>query len=589
MTPVTFNDTLGWLHAPRGGVGRVAVVICPSLMQDALVSHVSLRLFADRLAEAGYWALRFDYPGTADSAAEGDVEPPEGHWKAWQQSVHGAADWLRSTTGASELVLCGLRIGATLATLAAAQRHDVAAIIQIAPVVRGNSYVRQLLVQAQLQTGQPLPPGQDLLFYEFRLSPRTLDEVRGVDLRQVAPVGGQKVAVYPRADSKLVDECIQAWSAEGVQAMRGDWTKLEPLMRHNIIDEDTLADFSDVIAWLSRAVPYDATHRAVDPQHEPPALKIAGCLEMPMRFGRRGRLFGVLCQPENRRTDMAVIMTNSGRDPHYGSCRQSVTLARQLARAGIASLRMDFAGLGDSLGAIGKEHLLTPMFEQDRLPDLRGAIDALERLGYRRFALQGLCAGAYHSFHGALSDPRIGALLLVNIPLFSLPGQVVLNYLTYRGSTLGHYVGRVFSLNGLKRLISGKVDLANIVRGQITQAQLRASATVQDVASKVGMADKGSVAHRAMAELSARGVRSMFLFSAGQGEINAFAQEFGANGEGLEAYPGAEMHVIDGMDHDMSHASGRAAGHALMVKFVVEQIATTGLADRPHPSGAALA
>src|SRR5471030_3326593 len=92
MTPVTFNDTFGWLHAPRGGVGRVGVVICPSLMQDALVSHVSLRLLADKLAEAGYWALRFDYPGTGESAAEGDVEPPEGHWRAWQAPQAGSMD-----------------------------------------------------------------------------------------------------------------------------------------------------------------------------------------------------------------------------------------------------------------------------------------------------------------------------------------------------------------------------------------------------------------------------------------------------------------------------------------------------------------
>ena len=141
-------------------------------------------------------------PAPATSAAEGDVEPAEGHWRAWQKSIDGAADWLRATTGASELVLCGLRIGAMLATLVAAERHDVAGVIQIAPVVRGNSYVRQLLVQAQLQTGQPLPPDQDLIFYEFRLSPRTLDEMRAVDLRKLKLVGGQRVAIYPRAASK---------------------------------------------------------------------------------------------------------------------------------------------------------------------------------------------------------------------------------------------------------------------------------------------------------------------------------------------------------------------------------------------------
>jgi pimeloyl-ACP methyl ester carboxylesterase len=589
MTPVTFNETFGWLHAPRGGVGRVGVVICPSLMQDALVSHVSLRLLADKLAEAGYWVLRFDYPGTGDSAAEGDIEPPEGHWRAWQESVNGAADWLRATTGAVELVLCGLRIGATLATLVAAERADVAGVIQLAPVVRGNSYVRQLLVQAQIQTGKALPPDQDLAFYEFRFSPRTLDEMRAVDLRKLRMQSGQKIAVYPRADSKLVDECTAAWNAQGTQVVRGDWPKLEPMMRHNIIDEHTLADFEDVIAWLSRAVPYDATHRAVVPQPGVATLKLPGCVEQPMYFGRRGRLFGILCQPESGRPDMAVIMTNSGRDPHYGSCRQSVTLARRLARAGVASLRMDFAGLGDSLGSVGREHLLTPMFEQDRLPDIKGALDALERLGYRRFALQGLCAGAYHSFTAGLSDPRVNALLLVNIPLFTLPGQEVMNYLTYRGSTLAHYVRRLFSLSGLMRLITGRVRLGNIVRTQITQAQVRAQAKVQDVASKVGMADRRSIANRAMAELSARSVRTLFLFSEGQGEIDAFAQEFGAQGEGLKSYPGSEMHIIEHMDHDMTQQPGRSVGQALMVNFVAPRSEPVPVVDHVPPAAAARA
>ena len=206
-------------------------------------------------------------------------------------------------------------------------------------------------------------------------------------------------------------------------------------MRQLVIEEDTLADWSDVIEWLQKAAPYDGTVKAVTPAPTPLTLHGDGFTEKPMRFGRRGRIFGVLCQPAQGRPDLAVIITNSGRDPHYGSCRQSVTFSRKLAKVGIASLRMDFAGLGDSLGPTGRDHLLTPMFESDRLPDIKGAIDALERFGYRRFAAQGLCAGAYHSLQAALSEPRLSALLLVNIPLFTLPGQVVMNYLTYRGST----------------------------------------------------------------------------------------------------------------------------------------------------------
>ena len=69
----------------------------------------------------------------------------------------------------------------------------------------------------------------------------------------------------------------------------------------------------------------------------------------------------------------------------------------------------------------------------------------------------------------------------------------------------------------------------------------------------------------------ARGVRTLFLFSEGQSEIDAFAQEFGSNGEGLASYPGTEMRVIEHMDHDMSHAPGRKVGQGLMVDFIASQ------------------
>ena len=34
--------------------------------------------------------------------------------------------------------------------------------------------------------------------------------------------------------------------------------------------------------------------------------------------------------------------------------------------------------------------------------------------------MNGLCSGAYHAFHGALADERVGALLPINLPLFTL-------------------------------------------------------------------------------------------------------------------------------------------------------------------------
>ena len=67
-----------------------------------------------------------------------------------------------------------------------------------------------------------------------------------------------------------------------------------------------------------------------------------GQIETPIGFGPDNGLFGILCEPETGEPDIAVIICGGGRNPHYGVGRSAVYLARHLAAAGIASLRMDF-------------------------------------------------------------------------------------------------------------------------------------------------------------------------------------------------------------------------------------------------------
>lgn len=319
MIPVTFDGCFGWLHAPRERAGDVGVLICPGLMQDAHWSHCSLRLLGDRLAEAGYWALRFDYPATGDS--EGDVEPERGHWQAWQGSVDRAADWLVATTGVTGLVMCGVRAGATLAALVAARRSDVAGLIQFAPIVRGHSYVRQCHVQAELQAGRRLAIAeQGLTVGEFHFGPATLDEMSGIDLRRTRPRPDQKIAVYPRAPSKLLDECVKLWRQAGAQVATGQFANLEPMLRNNLVDENSLADFSEVLAWVGRTIPSGVAPEVTKPVLAPAELRLSGCVETPLRFGHLGRLFGILCRPDGD-CDVAVVITNTGRDAHYGLSR----------------------------------------------------------------------------------------------------------------------------------------------------------------------------------------------------------------------------------------------------------------------------
>lgn len=564
MTPVSFDGCFGWLHAARDGSGsNVAVVICTGLIQDALLAYGSLRVLADDLAGAGYATLRFDYPGTGDSCDEA-VEK-DGHWAAWQRSVDHAANWLKATTGAQRLVMVGLRLGTTLATLAAAGRDDVAGALLFEPVISGRNYVRQLILEVEMLSGVRPTKGEDLYLREFRFAPATLDQISEVDLRKVVLRPATHVALCAQNESKIASDASTAWRAGGAEVATIPWTGLDPLVRHKVIDEDILADFTNVLQWFRQSFP-------VKPSATRIATAAAGlhppdCIETPVRFGPEQRLFGMLCRPREGTPQTVILLGNAGHDPHYASARHAVTLSRKLAAKGVASLRLDYAGLGDSIGPAGKERMLSHVFAVDRGPDVSAAVDALQAMGYRRFGIEGLCSGAFHAFRTALSEPRINTVLVVNLPFFTLPGGSVLGYLEQKDRSPIEYIAKLFRPRTWATLVSGNVDYAGIFVGQLGRLRARAKSKLLALARRTGLLREQSFAKQAMASLTKRGTTTLFLFSPGEEAEGAFALEFGPTGAGLAGYGGATMHVIPGMDHHLTAAPGRVAAEALMVDY----------------------
>lgn len=564
MTPVSFNDCFGWLHAPVSGAasGDVGVVVCQGLMRDGLLAHCSFRLLGDELAAAGTPMLRFDYPGTGDSL-DGAVATAGGHWAAWLNSVDQAAEWLKATTGVDRLVFCGLRTGAMLATLAAGKRSDVAGLLLFQPVVSGRTYVREMILEADLQSGKTSTRGEDLDIREFLFSAATLDQISSVDLRQAALPSGLKAALFVRPDARQIEECVAAWTAQGVDARQLGWDGLVPLMRHNVIDENALADFTHVHDWLKRAVPSQAS--ATRPV--PPEMKLTpdGAIETPFWFGPR--LFGVLSRPASATTDQILLIGNGGRDPHYGAARQNVDFARHLAKNGVACLRFDFAGLGDSIGPPGKENLLTHTFT-DRLPDIRAALDALEKAGFRRFAMLGLCSGAYHAFHAALVEPRLSRLLLINLPLFQLPADNVLDFLENRGTSATVVGRKLFSVGSWKTLLGGRSNMRTLARSMISHAGRVVVGRAQALGRELGLIKEQTFPVQAMTRLTRQGTRALFMFSPGDEEIDAFAREFGPAGEKLAPFRGSRLLVLPRMDHDLTKAIGRRDAEQAVTEFL---------------------
>jgi pimeloyl-ACP methyl ester carboxylesterase len=95
---------------------------------------------AARVSDAGFHVLRFDYHGAGDSA--GDIE--EACLEGWLDDTAAAVAEMREISGSPRVALVGLRLGATLAALAARRGGGVEALVLWDPVLEGAAYVREL-------------------------------------------------------------------------------------------------------------------------------------------------------------------------------------------------------------------------------------------------------------------------------------------------------------------------------------------------------------------------------------------------------------------------------------------------------------
>lgn len=159
------------------------------------------------------------------------------------------------------------------------------------------------------------------------------------------------------------------------------------------------------------------------------------------------RLVGVAAVPAQP-GDIGVVILVGGPQYRVGSHRQFLLLSRRLAAAGVAALRFDYRGMGDSTG-------MRPPFDETT-PDIEAAIAALQTASpsVRRIVLWGLCDAASSAllYPHARHDPRIAGMVMLN-PWIRSEDTLAKTYVK-------HYYGRRLLDAGFwKKLASGKVDL----------------------------------------------------------------------------------------------------------------------------------
>jgi uncharacterized protein len=199
----------GCFHEPEAiRVRDCAVLICQPMGHEYINSHRALRQLAVRLNDTGYPVFRFDFFGCGDST--GDVE--EGSIARWLEDISQAISETKLRSASAKLCLVGLRLGASLSTLAATLRTDVTSLVLWDPVIHGRRYLEGLLsFQKEMGRFRPKPPRSHRAEWPidimgFPVTKVLYEEIDRIDLLAISKKPAENVLIVRTEEENTQNE-----------------------------------------------------------------------------------------------------------------------------------------------------------------------------------------------------------------------------------------------------------------------------------------------------------------------------------------------------------------------------------------------
>lgn len=566
---------LGWLHrsAPGAPPRAEGLVVCNPFGSELLRAHRSLRHFAESAALLGVPAFRFDYDGTGDSAG---TDRDAGRLAAWVQSVHDAIDELKRATGVTRVHLLGVRLGATLAALAAMRREDVAGLVAVVPVVSGKKWLREIqALQVATRVGTPPPSvAAEAGVREsagFVLETETWDALANVDLLALERPPAAAILVITRADLAPDASFAERMGSLGAHVEHRALPGFAEMMfdPHETILPAAMIDA--VSGWLDARVPRRAPDGSPSRSNAPARTRVhvaPGIEEAAVLLDSRRALFGIVSAPAGRApATRAVVMLNSGANHRIGPGRLYVELARRWAARGYLVLRVDQSGIGDSSPQPGQGENV--VYARSATRDVEAAVAFLrEHWGATSFSAMGICSGAYDSLKAAVAGVALDRVVALNPLVFFWKEGMSLNVPPYQMvESAAQYRKSMFEGKKWVKLLAGKVNVAAIARVALHWTSSKVAGWVRDAARRLGrpMADDLGAELEGLAH---RGVAVAFVFSAGDPGEELLRVQAGSSLRRLVRDERVHIHRIVGPNHTFTPVWS----HALLAKELDEAL-----------------
>jgi alpha-beta hydrolase superfamily lysophospholipase len=598
--PIYFKsggETLfGWLHLPPENLrSDRGIVICKPFGYEAICAHASIRAFANACASAGAAVLRFDYTGTGDSSG---ADSHADEISQWCDDIGAAMETLRRTCHVGRMGLLGVRFGALLAALAAADDSRVEDLIAVAPIVSGRRYLRELRAFQATSSSEAQSPSEHAAARDrdhfqsggaievtgFSLSRASVDRLEITDLLGSGQRALASALILDRDDLPGA----KPW-ADALRKLGGDvcYQALPGLL--DMIATPHAAQIpremiGAVLGYLARTTPgkESATvSAATDPAALSTSMRLTAedgsrLIERALYVDEERALFAIATQLERPAGASAspqshgVLMLNGGATSHIGPNRMYVELARRWAASGYVVLRLDLAGLGDSATRPGKSG--NEVYPPGAVDDVSAAINCLRRdFGVAHVTLAGLCAGAYHALRSALSGVHVNTVLLVNpLTFYWKPGSKLSDLQVAEVvRNPGLYVERMRSGKSWRKLLAGRVNLWRVLKILVRRALLTLVSGVRDLTRQLNIRLPRDLGWE-LQSLAARGVRIVFLFARGDGGEDLLRVQGGSAVKSIGER--CRVHIIDGADHIFSQRPARRELLQLLTEELPRQI-----------------